>query len=153
MAYLGPSEEIQVSARSKPRDQRSWRLVPSRIREAAEAVVKGQSAETVAKRFSKYVNPKDLVVWAHDFERLSETEFLAKYAKPGLTPRTSASKAALSLKDSAVAARNGQHRLAAPGQQLFQRLEAVRREKKDGEELSMNATGLVNSPSRIASPP
>ena len=58
-----------TSVRSKPRDQRAWRLVYSRIREAAQAVVNGQQPAAVAKRFSKYVDPKDLVVWAHDYER------------------------------------------------------------------------------------
>lgn len=115
-----------------PRDQRASRLVPSRIFEAAEAVAKGQQPETVAKRFSKYVSPKDLVVWAHDYERLSETEFLAKYGKPGRKP---APQSSLSLKDTAVAARNEEQRLAGLELQLAQQLAALRREKKDVEEL------------------
>ena len=123
-----------ATAPPQPRDQRAWRLVPSRIREAAEAVVKGQSPETVAKRFSKYVNPKDLVVWAHDFERLNEADFLAKYGKQARTPR-GASKTPLSLKGTAVAARNEEQRLVALERQLSEQLAAVRREKKDVDEL------------------
>ena len=122
-----------VPRRPKPRDQRAWRLVPSRILEAAEAVAKGQHPEAIAKRFSKYVNPKDLVVWAHDYERLNEAEFLAKYGKPGRTPQPA--KAGLSLRDTAVAARNEEQRLAALERQLAEQLAAVRREKRDIEEL------------------
>jgi len=122
----------QSLVRTKPRDQRAWRVVASRIYEAAEAVAKGQAPEAVAKRFSKYVNPKDLVVWAHDYERLNEAEFLAKYSKPDKKP---ASRSSLSLKDTAVAARNEEQRLVGLERQLVQQLEAVRREKKDVEEL------------------
>ena len=50
----------------------------------------GQQPEVVAKRFSKYVSPKDLVVCAHDFERLNEADFQAKY---GTTRRRSRSSA------------------------------------------------------------
>ena len=120
--------------RPRPRDQRAWRLVPSRIREAAEAVVHGQQPETVAKRFSKYVNPKDLVVWAHDYERLNEAGFAAKYGKPDRRPRATP-KTALSLKDTAVAARNEEQRLAALERHLVEHLAAIRREKKDVEEV------------------
>jgi hypothetical protein len=127
--------EATKPSRTKLRDQRAWRLVPSRILKAAEAVAKGQQPETVAKRFSKYVNPKDLVVWAHDFERLNETAFLAKYAKPGRKARAAAPKAALSLKDTAVAAGNEEHRLEVLERQLEQQLQIVRQEKKDVEEL------------------
>jgi hypothetical protein len=122
-------------SRTKPRDQRAWRLVYSRIREAAEAVVKGQTPAAVAKRFSKYVDPKDLVVWAHDFKRLSEREFEAKYGTPARRPRSSTPRSALSLKDTAVAARDEEHRLQTLESQLAQQLETVRREKKDIAEL------------------
>ena len=57
--------------------------------EAAEGVAKGQQPDAVAKRFSKYVNPEDLVVWAHDYERMSKADFLAKYGTPSLKPRAS----------------------------------------------------------------
>jgi len=121
-------------SRARPRDQRAWRLVYSRIYEAAEAVAKGQAPEAVARRFSKRVDPKDLVVWAHDYERMNEAEFLAKY---GTAPRRSrsTSKPALSLRDTATAARNEEQRLVGLERQLAQQLEAVRREKKDVEEL------------------
>jgi hypothetical protein len=46
---------------------------------------------------------------AHDYERLNEKEFQAKYGTPERKPRTSAPKSALSLKDTAVAARNEEH--------------------------------------------
>ncbi len=91
-------------------------------------MVNGQEPETVARRFSKRVDPKALVVWAHDYERLNETEFLAKYGKPGRKP---VSRTALSLKDTAVAARNEEQRLEVLERQLAQQLEAVRRENKD----------------------
>ncbi len=35
-------------------------------------MVGGEGPVVVAKPFSKYVNPKDLLVWARDYERLSE---------------------------------------------------------------------------------
>jgi len=124
-----------VPVRAKPRDQRAWRLVPSRIREAAQAVVQGQEPETVAKRFSKYVSPKDLVVWAHDFERLNEADFQAKYGTPRRKPRSSPPSSGLSLKNTAVAARNEEQRLMTLERQLTEQLTAVRAEKKDVEDL------------------
>jgi hypothetical protein len=97
-------------------------------------VVHGQQPESVAKRFSKYVNPKDLVVWAHDYERLNAAAFAAKYGKPDRKPRATP-KTALSLKDTAVAARSEEQRLASLERQLAEQLAALRREKKDIEEL------------------
>jgi hypothetical protein len=123
---------------TKPRDQRAWRLVFSRIQEAADAVNRGAKAEEIARKFSKRVDHKDVVVWAQDRSRMTEAEFAAKYS--GSTPRSSrgngsTAKPALSLKDAAVAARNEEHRLEVLERQLEQQLEAVRREKKDIQEL------------------
>ena len=84
----------------------------------------------MAKRFSKHVDPKDLVVWAHDYERLSQKEFQAKHGTPARKPRAVA-KTALSLKDTAVAAHNAEQRLTVLERQLTDQLDAVRREKMD----------------------
>ena len=56
---------------TKPRDQRAWRLVFSRIQEAADAVNRGAKPEEIAKKFSKKVDHKDVVVWAQDRSRMS----------------------------------------------------------------------------------
>jgi hypothetical protein len=123
---------------TKPRDQRDWRLVFSRIEEAADAVNRGAKPEEIARKFSKRVDHKDVVVWAQDRSRLTEAEFAAKYSGP--TTRSSrrsgsTTRPALSLKDAAVAARNEEHRLEVLERQLEQQLEAVRREKTDIQEL------------------
>jgi hypothetical protein len=74
-------------------------------------------------------------VWAHDFERLSEREFEAKYGTPRRRRRGSTPRSALSLKDAAVAAHEEEHRLQTLESHLVQQLETVRREKKDVAEL------------------
>ena len=117
------------------RDSRAWRLVFSRIKEAAEAVAKGARPEDIARKFSRRVDPKDIVVWAQDYTRMSEAEFAAKHAKGTGRRSRPSSKGALSLKDAAVAARNEEHRLLVLERQLEQQLTAVRREKKDVQEL------------------
>jgi len=65
--------------------------------------------------------------------------FFASRARPGAndswTQRSSAPSSGLSLKDTAVAARNEEQRLLGLEGQLVQQLEAVRREKKDVEDL------------------
>lgn len=62
-------------------------------------------------------------------------EFQGKYGTPRRTPRSAASTSPLSLRDTAVAARNEEHRLLVLERQLEQQMEAVRHEKKDIEGL------------------
>ena len=65
---------------TQPRDQRAWRLVFSRIQDAADAVNRGAKPEEIAKKFSRKVDHKDVVVWAQDRSRMSHADFAAKYS-------------------------------------------------------------------------